>query len=65
MPAIPLPKRVSEFRQSLLVALAGWLETFAAVPARAWLVDALECELDEGSLVGATLYALDETAVTP
>lgn len=43
----------------LLVALAGWFETFAGVPARLWLLGALERELSSGTLVGATLTALD------
>lgn len=43
----------------LMVALAGWLETFTGVPARSWLLGALERELSSGTFVGAMLTALD------
>lgn len=43
----------------LLVALAGWFETFPGVPARGWVLGALEREPGSATLVGATLTALD------
>jgi len=46
----------------LILTLSGWLETFAGVPARGWLLGALERELSSGTLVGATLTALDASS---
>ncbi|MDQ4072136.1 MAG: hypothetical protein M3088_04570 [Actinomycetota bacterium] len=43
----------------LMVALAGWLETFAGIPARRWLMAALERDLGSRTLVGSGLTALD------
>lgn len=46
----------------IIVALAGWLEIFAGVPARSWLLGALEREVSSGTLAGAALSALDTSA---
>jgi len=46
----------------IIVALAGWLEIFAGVPARGWLLGALEREISTGTLAGAALSALDTSA---
>lgn len=49
----------------LIVALAGWLETFAGVPARSWVLGALECEISSGTLAGTTLIALEASEPRP